>query len=632
MLAVLLLVVLVPTACTLWFLSAAMRNSHLAARQRLMDVYREQAAEARRAVVDAWDRKQGQLRGAPTERPPLAFAVLVGQQVAHSAVIRDEAGRALYPAPATQPATRTAEDDPAWEAARTLEFVESRPVEAAVAYAAMAAGAKGTDRKAAALRAQARCLAKAGDRAGAIGILTGLLAGGELSLAADENGRLIQPAALLFACELMPDADAPAARAVVEALRVRLCRYETPALPAAQRLFLMESLRRIDPNVRLFSLEAERLAAEYLDRDQPPVQAGRLTAANPPRLCHTATEDGRVVAIFDAPTLAAELAREAGFGKLFGGAEAAIVPPTSGAAAGEAFLSVPLDANLPGWQLQVRLGGADPFSAAAGRQNAVYAWTASLGIAAVVLLAVVVAAVVGRQMRLARLKNDLIATVSHELKTPLSSMRVLVDTLLEGRCRDERQAREYHEMIASENERLSRVIDNFLAFSRMERNKAAFERVPVDLADVVAAAVASVRERFARPGCELSVDVAEHLPPALGDRDALITVLVNLLDNAWKYTGEAKRIALRAFDEGGAACLEVSDNGVGMSRREVRRVFDRFYQADRRLARSAGGCGLGLSIVRFIVDAHGGRIDVASTPGEGSTFTVRLSSVGALRA
>ena len=172
------------------------------------------------------------------------------------------------------------------------------------------------------------------------------------------------------------------------------------------------------------------------------------------------------------------------------------------------------------------------------------------------------------------------------------------------------------------------MIDNFLAFSRMERNKAAFELVEVGVADVVAAAAEAMRERLARPGAHLQVDVAADLPPVLGDRDALITVVVNLLDNACKYSGEDKRIALRAYAEANRVCLEVSDNGVGMTRRAAKRIFERFYQADQRLARAAGGCGLGLSIVRFIVDAHGGTIGVASRPGEGSTFTVRLPAAG----
>jgi two-component system, OmpR family, phosphate regulon sensor histidine kinase PhoR len=125
----------------------------------------------------------------------------------------------------------------------------------------------------------------------------------------------------------------------------------------------------------------------------------------------------------------------------------------------------------------------------------------------------------------------------------------------------------------------------------------------------------------------LTVEVTPDLPAIHADESALVTALVNLLDNAYKYTPEEKRIALRAFAANGGVCFEVRDNGIGIAPREMKKIFLKFYQADRRLARSGGGCGLGLSIVRFLVEAHGGSVRVASEPGKGSTFTVALGAV-----
>jgi signal transduction histidine kinase len=207
-------------------------------------------------------------------------------------------------------------------------------------------------------------------------------------------------------------------------------------------------------------------------------------------------------------------------------------------------------------------------------------------------------------------------------------MRVLVDTLLEGRVRDQAQVTEYLRLTSRENERLSRMIDNFLTFSRMERNKVAFTLVHAQPATVANDAVESVKTKFAAHDCHLVVEIADQLPEIQADHDAVVTVLVNLLDNACKYTAEDKQISLKVFPAAGRVCFAVSDNGIGLARRHLKRIFDRFYQVDSSLARKAEGCGLGLSIVKFIVDAHKGKITVESKPGRGSTFTVSLPANG----
>ncbi len=143
-------------------------------------------------------------------------------------------------------------------------------------------------------------------------------------------------------------------------------------------------------------------------------------------------------------------------------------------------------------------------------------------------------------------------------------------------------------------------------------------------AAIVRDAAEAVKTKFSKGKCRFEVNISEDLPDVLADRDAMVTVLVNLLDNAYKYSYDNKQIELRAFSKDGSVCFCVSDKGRGMSRRSARKIFDRFYQADRSLSRGAEGCGLGLSIAKFIVDAHKGTISIESKPGVGSTFTVKL--------
>jgi len=250
---------------------------------------------------------------------------------------------------------------------------------------------------------------------------------------------------------------------------------------------------------------------------------------------------------------------------------------------------------------------------------ATYFWIALLVIASTAILALFVARTVGHRWRDAALKNNLVATVSHELKTPLASIRLLVDTLIDSHDLDETQ-REYLDLIAKENSRLSHLIDNFLTFSRMEHDRQRFDFDEVHPTDVVDRAVEVMSNRLNLPNCRFRCKVESDLPNLVADRDALITVLSNLIENAYRYSGDDKEIQLRVYCLGGNVRFEVSDNGVGLSAKDKRRVFQRFYQADRSLTGHRQGCGLGLCIVKHIVDAHEGEIEVASIAGSGMEF------------
>ena len=235
---------------------------------------------------------------------------------------------------------------------------------------------------------------------------------------------------------------------------------------------------------------------------------------------------------------------------------------------------------------------------------------------------------VRRQMALTQLRNDLVANVTHELKTPLSSTRLFVETLMNTSQLHEPTVREYLQLIAQENLRLSRLIDNFLTFSRIERNRYAFTFAEASAGAIAERAAAAVRERFQAPQCQLDVTIAPNLPAMRADADALVTALVNLLDNAWKYSGEVKQVALAVGVQNDRVVFSVRDNGIGLSQREAKRIFQRFYQVKQDRSPASSGCGLGLSIVQFIVAAHHGTVSVESEPRKGSTFVISLPAGG----
>jgi len=158
----------------------------------------------------------------------------------------------------------------------------------------------------------------------------------------------------------------------------------------------------------------------------------------------------------------------------------------------------------------------------------------------------------------------------------------------------------------------------------MERNKNAFSPTDSIPGEIARDAAEAVQTKYEAQGCQFTLNVEDGLPDILADHDAIVTVLINLLDNACKYTGEDKQITLNVYHRSDWVHFVVADNGIGMSQKQIRKIFDRFYQVDSSLARRAEGCGLGLSIVDFIVKAHKGKVTAESKPGQGSTFTVRL--------
>jgi signal transduction histidine kinase len=625
-LLLLLAAVVVPTACVLWFMNEAMRNERLAVRQKLADAYRLQLTGVVSRLDAPWKEKAEALSKAQAASAPAAtFARLVTDGVCDGALIYDASGRLLYPANPESGAGASEQEPDEWRQASRTEYELSDPASAAAAYEKIAGQAGDVNATARALQAQARCLARAGQKEAALKILTVALADPKYRDARDTHGRFIVPSAQLFALDLIGDPQDPRYKSTLEDLVGRLNDYSDPVLPAAQRLFLMRQLKEAATTREDFpTLAAESLVAEYPAGSPSDLQPSVLLPTPLAGVWRMASPDRTIVALFREESFLGRMQSLVEPNAPAPDLTVRILPPTGAAPEQEPFLAIPAGERLPGWQLALYLAGPDPFATAAERQVAAYMWTGLLVIVAIGIIALVGGWYLLRQMRLTRLKNDFIAAVSHELKTPLSSMRVLVDTLLEGTYRDQQQAREYLQLVAKENERLSHLIDNFLTFSRMERNKKVFEFAEVEPAEVANAAAEVARSKFGSNGCRFDVNITPGLPTITADRDGIVTVLLNLLDNAYKYSEGDRHIELQAFEAGGRVCFEVRDNGIGLSGRAIRKIFDRFYQVDRTLSRNAGGCGLGLSIVKFIVDAHGGSIDVKSEPGKGSTFTVKL--------
>jgi len=231
---------------------------------------------------------------------------------------------------------------------------------------------------------------------------------------------------------------------------------------------------------------------------------------------------------------------------------------------------------------------------------------------------------VRRDVELAEMRSEFVSSVSHELKTPLTTVRMFTETMRLDEEMDRQTQCEYLDTVLSESERLGRLVDNVLDFAKIEQGARIYHRQPVRLEEVAEEAARVIRFPLKQSGFTLDLAVERTLPPIEADRDALLQAILNLLTNAMKYSGKSRRIGLELRREGDDAWIAVTDYGVGIAPEEQARIFDRFYRAPASQSQYIPGAGLGLTLVAHIAKAHGGEVAVRSSPGAGSTFTIRL--------
>lgn len=231
---------------------------------------------------------------------------------------------------------------------------------------------------------------------------------------------------------------------------------------------------------------------------------------------------------------------------------------------------------------------------------------------------------VRREVQMAEMRSQFVSSVSHELKTPLTAIRMFAETLRLGRSKDPAAQTEYLDTIVNESERLTRLLNNVLDFSKIEQGQRIYHPAPASLPEIVRAAVRAMEYPLKQQGFELDLRIDEDLPQVRVDRDAIEQAVLNLLSNAMKYSGESRTIGLEVLREGDRGVIRVIDKGLGIDPKEQARIFEKFYRVPTRENQSLPGTGLGLSLVAHIAKAHGGSVRVESAPGQGSTFSIVL--------
>jgi signal transduction histidine kinase len=294
------------------------------------------------------------------------------------------------------------------------------------------------------------------------------------------------------------------------------------------------------------------------------------------------------------------------------------------------WAEAPVGAILPGWRVAVGPSAGSPYLVA--RRFLTVSYLLLFFLAALCLTALWLALrQASEQIRLAEAKSAFLANVSHELKTPLALIRLAGETLELGRVRNEVERMRFLHVIGRECRRLTHLINNVLDFAKIEAGRREFRTQPTDIGKLVHETLEVFGPQLEDNGFEITVDVPPDLPRIEVDEEAITRCLINLIDNAVKYSRDGRHLSVTARvrppsggDDRGEARISVADRGIGIAPRDRARIFEAFTRVEQGLVHDVKGSGLGLSLVRHIVEAHGGEVRVESTPGQGSTFTLVL--------
>lgn len=572
---------------------------------------------------------------------------------------------------------RRAADDPLAvriRRAEALEFVEGNPRAAAVVYRELSTLAEGRNMRAEMLAGQARCLQKAGDHKEAARVYGQIV--NDYPDARAPSGLPLGLLARLQAVECHERAGdlTGAARQALDLNRELLEKpttlgeeqfktYLSLAAEAVDALFEGEAGSRVSDELRreyavLAGLRSERIkaweSAGLLGKQIIPELARKLAqseGSRPDPFRFTRNIEGQdllVLAVWvpgpggegaagllgvqiDGEHLSrAVFADAVGKAQLMEGAEVVLADLAGRPLSGERGLSAagPLateyfEGGFPPWKIELHRAATGGPGVLDIRRN-FYFWTILTLIIVLAFGAFLIARTISHEMEILKIKSDFVSSVSHEFKTPLTSIRALMERLAKGKVKDAAKMDQYFTIIAQDTDKLTRLVNNLLDFSKIEEGKKEYAFAETDLVRIVSDEVARFRKELVSEGPEISLEIAGEVPKLRADGDALARAVANLLSNAVKFTppGKAVRVSLRRDPDN--VVLEVGDEGIGIHPDELGKVFEKFFQGRNAIDRSARGTGLGLTLVKHIVEAHGGSVRVESRLGHGSTFSLVL--------
>ncbi len=580
-----------------------------------------------------------------------------------SACIVDAAGVPRHPSlmPVSPPSASTPAADTAvlgdlrnrFHESMRIEFAQSSPAEAATGYEAIAEAAdRMQDFGGAALAAQslvgmARCFRKHGDSRKAVEALEAVIC--RYPMETGVTGMPLAPGAMMEKAWILKESgDRDGAGAALATLAAYLARNECAMPRHFSSFFSSRLLEEGGPamEARLATLrEQVKEFDSFKEAFGPLAKESMRNRGRSQRSIHLRSGE-RLAFFFDLSpraegfgTVGAALleidfdgisgvfqscASDAGIEGRASLAESDLEGPPPSVAEPGRVVSKPFPKPLRGLEARLTLTATDEITTLSTMKWSLYFWIIIIASAVMVGGILFVIRGVKREVKLSRDRSDFLSNVTHDLKTPLTSIRMFIETLQMNRVKDGAEVQQCLAVMAGETDRLTRMIDRVLDFARIERGTKRYDMRRTGLAPIIERATAIFRKQLDEGDCELTVQVPENLPDVNADPDSIIEVLLNLLDNALKYSPVERKITMRAGSGDARVTVAVMDRGIGILKKDIERIFDPFFRADDGMTREVEGTGLGLAHARRVMRDHGGDVGVESEHGRGSIFTIWL--------
>jgi signal transduction histidine kinase len=280
--------------------------------------------------------------------------------------------------------------------------------------------------------------------------------------------------------------------------------------------------------------------------------------------------------------------------------------------------------NFPPWEINIFQGEPGLAQRQFNLRRNIYILSVAVVMLAILFGGFLAIKSTAKELELAKLKSEFVSTVSHELRTPLASIRYLTELLQRGRVQGNNKKQHYYETITRESGRLSRLIENILDFSKIEAGMKEYQLEETDIAELARDVSSRFDEQVDRKEFIIESEVSNQMPKVLADKEAISRVLFNLLDNALKYSGKIQKVSLRVWPDAESIFLEVQDEGIGISKQDQKKIFEKFYRTAGARESDIKGSGIGLTLVAHIVKAHGGEVLLESDVGKGTKVTIKL--------